>query len=245
MCFPGGIPWPCVNFRVEEALQKVKQCSRLREWLIRIEVDIRRSHRAIAAVQGGPGDKTPQPSNSLSLPAGSTQEQYPTKASDPSYSIPLPHDVNSALDRPYGPDDLFRDFPDDDVCLEYIKEQIWPKGLAPCLKCGDTRKHYRVSGRKAYACNHCGHHIYPLAGTIFSKSTTPLKTWFYILYLLLSTHGRLSARQIQRETGVTYKTAWRSRGQILNLLQSEISKREDQNSGRNELPRNNQPASGG
>lgn len=95
--------------------------------------------------------------------------------------------------------------------------------MTHCLKCGVTRKHYRVSGRKAYACNHCGRHIYPLAETIFSKSTTPLRTWFYILYLLLSTDGRLSARQIQRETGVTYKTAWRSRAQILELLQPEPS----------------------
>jgi transposase-like protein len=127
------------------------------------------------------------------------------------------------LDAPYSPADLLREFSSDDVCLEYIKEQIWPKGLAPCLKCGVSRKHYRVSGRKAYACNHCGHHIYPLANTIFSKSTTPLQIWFYILYLMLSTRGLLSARQIQRETGVTYKTAWRSRAQILALLPPQSS----------------------
>jgi len=90
--------------------------------------------------------------------------------------------------------------------------------MVHCPKCDVTRKHYRVSGRKAYACNHCGRHIYPLAGTIFTKSTTPLRTWFYILYLILSTDGRISARQIQRETGVTYKTAWRSRGHVLDLL---------------------------
>jgi transposase len=130
----------------------------------------------------------------------------------------LPSQPDSTPDALYSTSDLFRDFPDDDVCLEYIKEQVWPNGLAPCLKCGVARKHYRVSGRKAYACNHCGHHIYPLAGTIFSKSTTPLTTWFYVLYLVLSTRGLVSARQIQRETGVTYKTAWRSRSQIMALL---------------------------
>jgi transposase-like protein len=130
---------------------------------------------------------------------------------------------SDALDFFYTTADLFRDFPDDDVCLEYIKEHIWPKGLAQCVKCGVARKHYRVSGRKAYACNHCGRHIYPLAGTIFSKSTTPLRTWFYILYLMLSTRGMLSARQIQRETGVTYKTAWRSRGQILGLIPADTA----------------------
>jgi transposase-like protein len=136
----------------------------------------------------------------------------------PPSALGIPARVDSSLDALYSPADLLRDFSNDDVCLEYIKEQIWPKGLAPCLKCGVSRKHYRVTGRKAYACNHCGHHIYPLANSIFSKSTTPLQTWFYILYLMLSTRGLLSARQIQRETGVTYKTAWRSRAQILALL---------------------------
>jgi len=142
-----------------------------------------------------------------------------TSTALPPPAIALPPD--SALPGFYTPADLFRDFPDDDVCLEYIKEWVWPKGMTLCLKCGVPRKHYRVSGRKAYACNHCGRHIYPLAGTIFSKSTTPLRTWFYILYLLLSTRGLISARQIQRETGVTYKTAWRSRGQILALFSAD------------------------
>jgi hypothetical protein len=63
------------------------------------------------------------------------------------------------------------EFPNDDVCLETIKEQRFPGGVAPCKKCGVERKHYRVSGRTAYACDHCGNHIYPLAGTIFEKST--------------------------------------------------------------------------
>lgn len=144
-----------------------------------------------------------------------------------------------APDGHYGIADLFRDFPDDDVCLEYVKEKLWPNGLAQCMKCGVARKHYRVTGRKAYACNHCGHHIYPLAGTIFSKSTTPLTTWFYMLYLMLSTQGMLSARQIQRETGVTYKTAWRSRGQILALLRLDGARSGDASAGTGGLPPSN------
>ena len=123
--------------------------------------------------------------------------------------------------KPYTSTDLFRDFPDDEACLEYIKEQLWPGGVAFCIRCGAKRKHHRVSGRKAFACTQCGRHIYPLAGTIFSKTKTPLKTWFYMLYLLLATEGELSAKQIQRETGITYKTAWRSRGQLLRLLTSD------------------------
>ena len=110
------------------------------------------------------------------------------------------------------------EFPSDDSCLEYIKEQRWPNGITQCAKCGVERKHHRVTGRTAYACQVCGNHIYPLAGTVFEKTTTPLKTWFYAMYLMGSTRCGISAKQIQRETGVTYKTAWRMFRQIRSLL---------------------------
>jgi transposase-like protein len=110
------------------------------------------------------------------------------------------------------------EFPNDDSCLEYLKEQRFPGGVTHCVKCGVERKHYRVSGRTAYACDHCGHHIYPLAGTIFEKTSTSLKTWFYAMYLMGSTRCGISAKQIQRETGVTYKTAWRMFKQVRSLL---------------------------
>ncbi|HEV2102253.1 MAG TPA: IS1595 family transposase [Candidatus Acidoferrum sp.] len=114
------------------------------------------------------------------------------------------------------------EFPTDDACLEYVKERRWPNGVADCSKCGVERKHYRVTGRTAYACDHCGNHIYPLAGTVFEKSTTSLKTWFYAMYLMGSTRCGISAKQIQRETGVTYKTAWRIFRQIRTLLSEDV-----------------------
>ncbi len=111
-----------------------------------------------------------------------------------------------------------REFPTDDACLEQIKEQRFPGGMAVCEKCKGPRKHYRVAGRTAYACATCGNHIYPLAGTIFEKSTTSLRVWFQAMYLMGSTRCGISAKQIQRETGVTYKTAWRMFRQIRSLL---------------------------
>ena len=110
------------------------------------------------------------------------------------------------------------EFPDDSACLEYVKEQRYPGGMADCAKCGKSTKHHRVGNRTAYACQSCGTHIFPLAGTIFEKSTTSLKTWFYAMYLMGSTRCGISAKQIQRETGVTYKTAWRMFKQIRSLL---------------------------
>ena len=126
-----------------------------------------------------------------------------------------------AKKRFYSVADFNREFANDDACLEYIKEQRWPNGVTKCEKCSIERKHHRVTGRTAYDCDHCGNHIYPLTGSVFAKSTTSLKTWFYVIYLMGSTNSSLSAKRIQRETGVTYKTAWRTLRQIRRLLTSE------------------------
>jgi transposase len=115
-----------------------------------------------------------------------------------------------------------RDFPTDDACLEQIKEQRFPGGVAVCHKCEKPRKHYRVKGRTAYACETCGNHVYPLAGTVFEKSSTALRIWFHAMYLMGSTRCGISAKQIQRETGVTYKTAWRIFHQIRKLMREDL-----------------------
>jgi transposase len=104
-----------------------------------------------------------------------------------------------------------------------VKERRFPGGIALCVNCKVERKHYRVSGRTSYACHACGNHIYPLAGTIFHKSTTSLRTWFFVIRLMASTRVGVSAKQIQRETGVTYKTAWRMMKQVRKLMAERIT----------------------
>jgi transposase-like protein len=105
--------------------------------------------------------------------------------------------------------DLTREFPNDEACLEFIKEERWPNSVTKCEKCNTKRKHSRVTGRTAYACDRCGNHIYPLKGTVFAGSSTSLRTWFYVMYLVASSERGITAKRIQRDTGVTYKTAWR------------------------------------
>lgn len=109
-------------------------------------------------------------------------------------------------------------FPTDEKCLEEIKQTRWPKGLVPCSKCNKETKHYKVTGRTAYACEFCGNHVFPLAGTVFDKTTTSLRLWFYAIYLMTQTRAGISAKQLQRELGVTYKTAWRIFKQIRALM---------------------------
>jgi transposase len=121
----------------------------------------------------------------------------------------------------YSFQDFMREFPTDDACLMYIFEQRWPGGIAHCEKCEKETKHHRVTGRTAFACDRCGWHVYPLAGTIFEKSSTSLQKWFHAMYQMGSTRCGISAKQIQRETSVTYKTAWRMFKQIRSLMSED------------------------
>jgi transposase-like protein len=118
---------------------------------------------------------------------------------------------------PYTLKDFQKQFPDDATCLEWLRNYLYPDGIY-CEKCEALTKHHRVKSRPSYSCDQCGHHVHPTAGTIFHKSPTPLTTWFYAIYLMAQTRCGISAKQIQRETGVTYKTAWRMFKQIRSML---------------------------
>lgn len=111
-------------------------------------------------------------------------------------------------------------FPHNDACLEHLKGRFFPDGTE-CPKCDKASKFHRIKGRSAYSCQFCGHHVYPTAGTIFHKSTVSLQLWFYAIYLMSSTRCGISAKQLEREIGVTYKTAHRMFKQIRTLLSDD------------------------
>jgi len=113
-----------------------------------------------------------------------------------------------------------RDFPNDDTCLEWLKNHLYPDGIF-CPICNKITKHHKDAKRPSYSCDYCGHHFHPTVDTIFEKSTTPLKLWFHAVFLMSSTRCGISAKQIERETGVTYKTAWRMFKQIRTLLDED------------------------
>ena len=68
-----------------------------------------------------------------------------------------------------------------------------------------------------------GHHFSPMAGTIMEHSSTSMRFWFYAMYLMASTRCGISAKQLGRELGVTYKTAWRMFKQIRSMLTEDIT----------------------
>jgi len=124
--------------------------------------------------------------------------------------------------KKYSIRDLRNDFPDDTSCLEWLKEYLWPGGIH-CHKCNKVVKHHLVLKRKSYSCQECGNHVHPTAGTIFHKSSTPLTLWWHAIYLMAQTRGGISAKQVEREIGVTYKTAWR----MCKLIRQQLDEKKD------------------
>lgn len=111
-------------------------------------------------------------------------------------------------------------FPDDDTCLDYIFNSRFDSVCSVCKK----GKFYRVRKRKCYACSNCGYQVHPVANTIFHKSETKLTLWFYAIFLFSHSRNGVSAMELQRSLGVTYKTAWRMARQIRFLMEDDGKK---------------------
>jgi transposase-like protein len=121
-----------------------------------------------------------------------------------------------------------QEFPNDAACLEHLWRTRYAEDgeHALCPKCErerSFRKYDTAQGRQSWTCTACGHHVHPTAGTIFHKSSTSLHLWFYAIYLMSSTRCGISAKQLEREIGVNYKTALR----MLRLIRTELMAQDD------------------
>jgi len=131
-----------------------------------------------------------------------------------------------ASESTYSMMEFMREFPDDAACLDHL----WRTRFAPdghtthCPKCDRERRFHRVNGRPSYDCDSCGHHIHPTAGTIYHKSSTSLHLWYAAAYMITSTRCGVSAKTLERELGVTYKTAWR----MFNKIRNELMEQDDE-----------------
>jgi len=104
--------------------------------------------------------------------------------------------------------DFFKRFPDDEACLVHLFEASYGQGHE-CPKCEKSAKWYRIKAERAYSCQWCGHHLHPTVGTPFAKSRTSLQLWFFAIFLFIKSRNGVSAKELERQLGVTYKTAWR------------------------------------
>lgn len=114
-------------------------------------------------------------------------------------------------------EDFRKQFPTDDACLDHLMKLRFGETLA-CPKCGREGRFSRLRKSPAYACPFCGHHIHPMAGTIFKRSHVPLLKWFYAMYLFTASRHGVPAKELQRQLGVSYPTAWRMGHEIRKYM---------------------------
>ena len=109
-----------------------------------------------------------------------------------------------------------QDFPDNSACLEYLFLSRYK--TPTCPKCGRVGQYYRQDDTSHYICTCGGHQLSPKAGTIFEDSATDLYKWFFAMFLMSKSKNGVSAKELERQLGVTYKTAWRMAKQIRSLM---------------------------
>ncbi|MDG4894809.1 IS1595 family transposase [Mesorhizobium sp. WSM4976] len=113
-------------------------------------------------------------------------------------TTPKPETLKSFLER----------FPTDDSCLDHLMATRYGKRHV-CAKCGKEAGFHRVKARRCYECQFCGNQVYPTAGTPFEATRTSLRDWYTVMFLFCASRNGVSAKEVQRTIGVTYKTAWR------------------------------------
>lgn len=113
--------------------------------------------------------------------------------------------------------EFFARFPNDEACLQHIMTVRFGGTTMDCPKCGVEGEFHKLRERRVYACPNCLHQIAPTANTILHDTRTPLVSWFYAMYLFCTTRHGVSGKELQRQLGVTYKTAYRIGQQIRDL----------------------------
>ena len=115
--------------------------------------------------------------------------------------------------------EFFARFPDEQACLDHIMAVRFGGTTMDCPACGSVGvEFHKLRDRRVYACPACLHQIAPTANTILHDTRTPLVSWFYAMYLFATTRHGVSGKELQRQLGVTYKTAYRIGMQIRKLM---------------------------
>lgn len=117
-----------------------------------------------------------------------------------------------AQEQKYSLRNLKKDFPDDAACTSFIFDALHSRKCS----CGGTYK--LLKQRRQFQCSQCRYQIAPTLGTIFQKSPTPLTMWFHAVWVFSNAKSGISAKELERQLGVTYKTAWR----MLRLIREQL-----------------------
>jgi transposase-like protein/predicted RNA-binding Zn-ribbon protein involved in translation (DUF1610 family) len=131
--------------------------------------------------------------------------------------------METDMAKPLTIQDFFKKFQTDEACLAHLWELRYGPDFG-CPKCGEIGTFRKLAKHPAYTCN-CGHHIHPMQGTIFQDSHTPLAKWFYATYLFTTTRHGVPAKELQRQLGVSYPTAFR----MAHLIRDHMARADGDN----------------
>lgn len=121
----------------------------------------------------------------------------------------------------YSLDTFYEIFPEEIDAIEYFID-IKYNDYVFCPHCGKMIEvNHRNDRPKLFNCRFCKNTFSIFKGTIFEKSDSDLRKWFYAAYSLLKSEKGFSAKQLQREIGVTYKTAWRMLNRIRSVMKTD------------------------
>jgi transposase-like protein len=105
-------------------------------------------------------------------------------------------------------------FPDEEHCKAYLKARRWPDGVH-CPRCGNLHVYELKTRPWHWQCTECapggstGYRFSVLTGTVFENTNKPLREWYRVIHLLLTSKKGMSARQLWRYMGFgSLKTAW-------------------------------------
>ena len=111
--------------------------------------------------------------------------------------------AEAILNRPH--------FQDADKAREYLEALRWPNGVV-CPHCGSVGSHYKLQGKATrpgvYKCADCSAQFTVTVGTVFERSKIALNVWLQAVHMMCASKKGVSAKQLERMLGVTYKTAW-------------------------------------
>lgn len=115
-------------------------------------------------------------------------------------------------------------FNDEEVARQHLESIRWPNGPV-CPHCGGVERNSQLNGEShragLYFCGDCRSQFTATIGTLFEDSKVGLHKWLYAIHIMCASKKGVSAKQLERVLGVSYKTAWFMSHRIREAMTSE------------------------